>query len=61
MRSDAKRFENWEQFFAGKAVLGVVINYALALGIKAIQECIYYLSARLSEKLSLLDGVTLTD
>ena len=61
MRSDAKRFENWEQFFAGKAALGVAIDYALTWGIKVIQERIYYLSTRLREKLSLLEGVTITD
>ena len=61
MCSNAKRFENWEQFLAGKAALGVAIDYALTWGIEAIQARIYSLAARLREKLSLLNGVTLTD
>ncbi len=58
---DARRFENWEQNFAGKAGLGVAIDYALDFGIESIQERIYMLADRLREGLSNIDGVTLTD
>ena len=47
MRPDAKRFENWEQFFAGKAALGVAIDYALSLGVDAIYRRITHLAKTL--------------
>ncbi len=61
IREDAKRFENWEQYFAGKAALGVAIDYALEWGLDNIQTRIYELAADLRSKLSALDGVTVTD
>lgn len=38
IRPDARRFENWEQFFAGKLALSVAIEYALSWGIGPIQK-----------------------
>ena len=61
IRSDAKRFENWEQYFAGKAALGVAIDYALSYGLEAIQSRIYHLSGQLRNKLINIGGVELTD
>lgn len=61
IRADAKRFENWEQYFAGKAALGVAIDYALGWGIENIQARVYSLAASLRQKLAALDGVTVTD
>lgn len=61
MRNDAKRFENWEQYFAGKAALGVAIDYALSWGIEEIQERIYDLSSQLRQRLAAIEGVSLTD
>lgn len=61
VRNDARKFENWEQNFAGKAALGVAIDYALEWGLEAIQERIYSLAADLRTKLSGLDGVTVAD
>ena len=61
IRKDAKRFENWERFFAGQAALGVAIDYALSWGLEAIQEQIYFLADILRQKLAAIDGVTVTD
>jgi cysteine desulfurase/selenocysteine lyase len=61
IRPDAKRFENWEQFFAGKAALGVAIDYALSYGLEAIQARIYDLAASLRAQLAGIDGVRVTD
>ena len=58
---DARRFENWEQFFAGKVALGVAIDYALEWGIEAIQTRAFSLASRLRDQLSNLDGVHLAD
>lgn len=61
IRPDAKRFENWERYFAGQAALGVAIDYALSWGIDAIQARIYALANQLRSELSVLDGVQITD
>jgi len=61
IRPDAKRFENWEQYFAGKAALGVAIDYALSYGLEAIQGRIDHLSGLLRSKLAQMEGVELTD
>ena len=37
LRDDAKRFENWEQFFAGKAGLGLAMDYVMTFGMDAIE------------------------
>ncbi len=61
MLPDAKRFENWEQNFAGKAGLGVAIDYALQFGIESIQHRVYMLADKLRNGLSEIDGIELTD
>ena len=61
IRSDARRFENWETYYAGKVGLGVAVDYALELGIDAIRERIVELAERLRAGLRELDGVTILD
>ena len=61
IREDARRFENWEQFFAGKAALGTAIDYAMSYGMSEIQDRVTSLGEELRKKLTNIDGVTLTD
>ncbi|MDQ7048684.1 MAG: aminotransferase class V-fold PLP-dependent enzyme [Enterobacterales bacterium] len=61
IRPDSKRFENWEQYCAGKYALGVAIDYALSWDLGAIQKRIYSLAGNLRQKLSQIDGIHSTD
>jgi cysteine desulfurase / selenocysteine lyase len=61
IRSDARRFENWETYYAGKVGLGVAVDYALALGVDEIWARIQELAGRLRSMLREVDGVTLLD
>ena len=61
IRSDARRFENWETYYAGKVGLGVAVDYALEIGIDAIRARIVELAERLRAELREIDGVTLLD
>ena len=61
VRDDARRFENWETYYAGKIGLGVAADYALALGADEIWARLQQLAARLRDGLSGIDGVTVRD
>ena len=61
IRPDARRFENWESFFAGRLGLGAAIDYALALGLTDIRDSIYALATRLRAGLSSIKGVAVHD
>ncbi len=61
VRNDAGRFENWEQYFAGKAALGVAVDYAASFGMPAIQRRICALAKMLRQQLAGIDGVVVTD
>jgi len=61
LRGDARRFENWETYYAGKVGLGVAVDYALELGIEAVWARIQELAGRLRDALREVDGVTLLD
>jgi selenocysteine lyase/cysteine desulfurase len=57
LREDARRFEIWEQFIAGKIGLGVAADYAHKLGGEAIESRIRELAGRLRSRLSDLPSV----
>ena len=56
-RDDARRFENWECFVAGKIGLGVAVDYALKIGLPAIQARVAGLGAALREAIGTVAGV----
>jgi selenocysteine lyase/cysteine desulfurase len=61
LRPDARRFETWENNYAARLGLGVAIDYALALGLPAIEARCRALAARLRDQLRTLPGLTIHD
>jgi selenocysteine lyase/cysteine desulfurase len=61
IRSDAKRFETWEGYVAGKIALGVAVDYALDWGMDAISERVQHVAGELREALRAQRGVTVYD
>lgn len=61
LRDDARRFETWENSYALRAGLGAAVDYALDVGLEAIQDRAWDLAASLRKKLGELPGVTLYD
>jgi selenocysteine lyase/cysteine desulfurase len=57
----AKRFENWECYFAGKIGLARAVAYARSLGLNAIEERVTSLAARLRDALHEISGVQVQD
>jgi len=58
---DAKRFENWERYFAGVIGLKVAADQANELGMPAIWARLRQLADGLRERLKTVPGVTLAD
>jgi len=60
-RPDARRFENWETYYAGKAGLGAAVDYAMGVGIETTAVRIADLAARLRNGLESLNRVAVHD
>ncbi|MDQ2855714.1 MAG: aminotransferase class V-fold PLP-dependent enzyme [Acidobacteriota bacterium] len=58
---DARRFENWEMYFAGKAGLGVAIDYALEWSVEVTWARIQGLASHLRTRLRELNPVAVHD
>lgn len=61
LRTDARRFEGWERFMAGQIALGAAADYAVSIGMEAIEARIALLSSALRNQLESIEGVTLRD
>jgi cysteine desulfurase/selenocysteine lyase len=61
IRNDARRFENWESYIAGRIGLATAVDYALDIGLEAIQKRVQYLATLLRNRLSEFAGVTVRD
>lgn len=58
---DARRFENWERYFAGVIGLKTAADQANELGMEAVWARLHELADGLRARLRSLKGVTLTD
>lgn len=61
MRPDARRFETWEGYVAGKLGLGAAVEYAMSWGLHDIEERVTSLATAMREGLSSITGVRVRD
>ncbi len=61
IRGDARRFETWEHSVANRLGLGAAVDYALAIGVDAIEERVTMLGSTLRDRLNEVPGLALHD
>lgn len=61
LRDDARRFETWENNYAARLGLGTAVDYALAIGLGAIEQRCRLLADRLRNGLGAISGITIRD
>lgn len=61
IRDDARRFENWEMYYAGKVGLGVAIDYALNWRLDVIWPRVHSLGEQLRSRLLEPGGIAIHD
>lgn len=61
LRSDARRYESWENAYALRLGLGAAVDYALNIGLEEISARAFGLAAALRSRLKTLPGITLHD
>ena len=61
IRKDARRFENWESFVAGRIGLARAVDYALEIGIKEIWQRTRRLGQQLRKQLGAKHGIQTHD
>lgn len=61
IRADARRFENWETYVAGKLGLGAAIDYARHLSVEVTSARVIDLAETLRDRLAELAGVAVHD